>query len=980
MDEEEVTFMNKYNSEKIQAWTDNYINYVLLRNEIITIKDNQNNQKENSPSLIDETQNTIEIQNINSNNKNINDNNNENNENNENIIKIKSRKTDSSVSLLSEKSNDLSMSSEEISININMNKGPQIQKEKTLKNQIKNLKSLINKEINKMYKFYTTKEKDLVQGINLQIDRAKNIIKKINNLNEKELLSIIDSLKDISNLCKELINYVYLNMEVLKRILNLFDTQLNNVTQTTSYIKYLFKQNKDLLYILTFKILDETCLAVENLFHDLKKKVKSHKIFEDPSNEKNKTDFKNSKKNILDNTSQTNIIHDKIFSNLTEWQNYLNVSLNLPSYTSNPIFKNTTIIGESIPKENKKKNKKYDKNIKKNKNDKINDDFKKTVTKNKESEIENTIIIARDSIIENDEKENEKEDENEEKEEILLFKSEDELFDEDLEEDEYTRQIGRISCVGSNLFEPSYRYSSSTENFSFPNNKKNLIFLFCLIGFYSYSYSIIIPKIIILIYNNKNLNEIFYYGLAISIPLLGNLFSQIYMPKIYQEKYKYALILSLLLILIYYILYIIGIKETNIFFIIIGRFFFGLSYLKQLSKAYIDNYVPLTNQIQSNRYYVFWANVGFSFGFFINIINIDDNIILFDIINGNNLIIFISGIILLIILVLVIIFFKEPIKESFNEFDDKFNENDRLSNEFIMNNEKKLISELNENENKKLNIRTITKLSKVSGLNSYIYYIENTKKFYFIKLYFILLILLIANQYASENLLLLIPRICYFKLGGKENYLNYYEYLIVISIISLIFFINYFIQAKCVEKNCIKTKGRCLLMTLSLLILLFHFFFGFVILPGCFPNINDASSISKNKLYKIYFPIVGIILLIIFTELFHVATVNMFIELLPSQDLKFCCFKMSTLITIITKLARIIPFCIIILIESFDENIENFLLGVNFAVGNNAKKYNLCNLVLFGLQSLNYIICFIVCLVSSKLLKKGFKNRILATR
>ena len=169
-------------------------------------------------------------------------------------------------------------------------------------------------------------------------------------------------------------------------------------------------------------------------------------------------------------------------------------------------------------------------------------------------------------------------------------------------------------------------------------------------------------------------------------------------------------------------------------------------------------------------------------------------------------------------------------------------------------------------------------------------------------------------------------------------------------------------------------------MTLSLLILIFNIFFCYLILPGYFPAVNEKEInilINVNELFQIYLPFIGIICLIIFTELFHAITVNMFIELLPSEDLKFCCFKMSTFITIITKLSRIAPSCIIISIKSIDKDIHSFLLGKEFAVHNNkSKPYNFCNLVLFGLQSLNYIICLILCLCCSKLLKRSFMNRV----
>ena len=140
--------------------------------------------------------------------------------------------------LLEAKKNQFSSSmiSDNISIDETLKpKTDQKQMEKIFKNQINNFINLLDKEINKMHVFYTSKEKDLFQGINSQISRTKKLKENKNNLDEGELLNIIDSLEYISNLSKELINYVYLNLKALKRILKYFDSQLNDITQLISY-------------------------------------------------------------------------------------------------------------------------------------------------------------------------------------------------------------------------------------------------------------------------------------------------------------------------------------------------------------------------------------------------------------------------------------------------------------------------------------------------------------------------------------------------------------------------------------------------------------------------------------------------------------------------------------------------------------------------------------------------------------------------
>ena len=992
---EEQEFMNKYNSEKIQTWSNKYINYTLIRNEIFAIESKINDDLEqsmNSSAPNDETKNINQIQHINENNNNDN-NDNKKNDNNKKIIKESIDRNYSSDSL-SKKKDDVSMVSEEISIKINKNFEKDLsQTEKKFEKQIKFFINLLDKEINKMYIFYTTNEKDLFQGINSQIIRSKKLKKNKENFDIKELFSIIDSLEDISNLSKELINYVYLNIKALIRIINLFDSHINNTIPTVSYSylqRYFSKQNSDLTYVLSLKILDQTSLATENLFLDLKKIIISYKIFNDPSNEKTETDFYNSEKNILGNISEINTIHNEIFSILTEWQNYLNIKL--PSSTNNSIFRNTSIIGDSIPKKIKKskkakskfnkkssiKNDEYDEykeydivnnNINKDINKNINkNDFNINTNKLKKKETENKKVNI---IIENDENN----EENDSEEEEIVFKKNNDLSIEDLNEDRDLILIGSNINVGSNLFDPVDTFRFTTGKILNKSNMKNLRLLFPLVGFYSYSYSMIIPKIIFLLYDEKNPDEIFYYALVISIPSFGNLISQIYMPKLSRRHYKSILLTSLFSILIYYILLVYGIKNKKVLYTLIGRTILGLSYLKQLSKIYVDNYVPITNQIQSNRQYALWTNIGFLFGFGINVINTKNFEIIF----------YISGGIFLIMLILVIIIFNEPSEENINELNNKFTGdlNQPFSNEAEI--YEKLVDEKNEKENINNNLNLNNSISNSeSELDSYVSDIENTKKFYFKKIFFILLFLLIANQYASENILLLFPRFIAFVLIQEENKTTFWKNFIITIAIPIIFLLSYFIQTKCLKKNFIKTNGKCLLMTFSFLIIIFNAFFGYLILPGYFPRIEEEDKFfifNKNEIFQVYLPFIGVILLIILTELFHMITVNMFIELLPSEDLKFCCFKMSSIITIITKLTRIVPSVIITIITFKDDIITDLILSSHFADYNDKDKpFNLFNLTLFSFQTFNYFICFIVCLCSSKLLKRGFMNRILAEK
>ena len=58
-------------------------------------------------------------------------------------------------------------------------------------------------------------------------------------------------------------------------------------------------------------------------------------------------------------------------------------------------------------------------------------------------------------------------------------------------------------------------------------------------------------------------------------------------------------------------------------------------------------------------------------------------------------------------------------------------------------------------------------------------------------------------------------------------------------------------------------------------------------------------------------------------EIYHIIIINIFIYLLPSEEIKICYIKLSSLINFVTKFVRIIP-CIIIIILYFSFNDEDF--------------------------------------------------------
>ena len=221
--------------------------------------------------------------------------------------------------------------------------------------KIKSFFDLLDKEIKKIYIFYSSKEKDLYQSINKKIQNKE----KTKNKSCQEIIKEINSLNYLSNLCLELLAFIYLNILALKKILNSLDNYINTKKESISYKylkKFLSKDNSDLIYILSFKILDETLLAIQGLFAEYTNILKNNKEYINDIELKN--EYQNYNTNIKNNVKKFDEIHEKIFSQLIAWKKYLDINLDLPSSSKKSIFKDTPFVGDHAEKKDRKKSRK----------------------------------------------------------------------------------------------------------------------------------------------------------------------------------------------------------------------------------------------------------------------------------------------------------------------------------------------------------------------------------------------------------------------------------------------------------------------------------------------------------------------------------------------------------------------------------------------------------------------------------------------
>lgn len=930
-------FLNQFNKNKIKSWDNNYINYISLCNKIKYIEEkyNNNNSKielgeeevENDNEDVMEIENGIELQKSNLNNIS------------NNLIK-EDEENMSIIENLSNKGNDNNTSNTII----------EEKKIKKFKKPTKKFMNLLDKEIKKMHAFYISKETDLFEGTSSQIE-LYDTLKSKENTNDKKI-KIISDIKYLSKLGQSLIDYVYLNIKALKNILNIYDKKIISISY--QYIqKHLTKNNGDLVYILRFKTLDECLLAINELFNLIKDNLNEEKAFK--NNKELSELFDNEKEEITLYIQNAESTYNSIFEELSNWKKYLNMSLEMPSSSYHSIFKNTSYLGDSsynILNLSIKNKSKLKKGINNNnifshlyeENNKTNLIKKENIINELKNEDKNNIIQKKDF------------DEIGEKNENNTGKK-DFVLDNDL--------MSVDSSKSSNLFRGSDTNSYKNISVLSRINLSNLNLLKSLIPLYSFSLSFIIPQIIIFLKmkNNFQVKDLSIYGVIISITNLGNLLSKIIFHSFLKKSFKIVLVFSSFFILVYYILLILGTyyDKKSIILIPIGRFLLGFSIVKHLSKTYINQNVPISNQINLNQSLKFFYYCGYSAGFLFNsLYAIKWKFTIFDldikIITIIYLVFFLYG---LLIFIIIWAFFYEPSKyPMLRDSLLKFNQRHRLSKAFLVQNEEKEITDKLEKTYFKANDET--NQNELNKLEKFVN--ENKDNPYYTKIKIILFILLISSEYTSENLLLLIPRLMAYDIDNEDNISK--NNIIIFSpiILCICYILCYILQIfNSINKRLKKHKIKNIILILIILLIshgsLYFILFGQEL---------------KNELCSFFLiPGIGTILMILLNEVYHFIIINLFIKLLPSEKIEFCCFYISTAINVITKITKIVP-ALIKLISYFihKDDFEKILLI-------KSSEKCLCNFILFGIQIINYIICLFLVTINHSFLKGGYRNRLL---
>lgn len=144
---------------------------------------------------------------------------------------------------------------------------------------INNFLSMMDEEIKKFFNFYLQLEKNLRHELNQKI-KDYQILENYSNQStwnytdkiKYMVLDFLTTLNKIENDTLDICTYVNLNVTAIRKILKKFDRHLEvyNPHVAIDYLsKHLKKSNSSLVYILQFKVIDETSAVLEKMINDV---------------------------------------------------------------------------------------------------------------------------------------------------------------------------------------------------------------------------------------------------------------------------------------------------------------------------------------------------------------------------------------------------------------------------------------------------------------------------------------------------------------------------------------------------------------------------------------------------------------------------------------------------------------------------------------------------------------------------------------
>ena len=206
----------------------------------------------------------------------------------------------------------------------------------------------LDKDIKKIYIFFSNKERTLYKKINKLLHMKEEYF----NFELGDYLEQYKELNDLSILSLNISEFIYYNLKAVIKILKKYDKKIIGSEFKNLYIKInyiqakLEEQNSDILYLIKFKMIDEINLISENLIKSLKEQFKLNK---NKLNVNSQNDLENKLIDEVPEINQAESLinqnHEKIKSNIKKidkisakitilflpWKNFLRISSDLNS-------------------------------------------------------------------------------------------------------------------------------------------------------------------------------------------------------------------------------------------------------------------------------------------------------------------------------------------------------------------------------------------------------------------------------------------------------------------------------------------------------------------------------------------------------------------------------------------------------------------------------------------------------------------------
>ena len=166
----------------------------------------------------------------------------------------------------------------------------------------------LDKDIKKVFIFFTNKEKRLFLDINKSLHQKEDYP----DYDLSEYLVNFNSLYELSKYNLNLAVFVYYNLKAVLKILKKFDHKVIGPKDKDNHILFSYiqtkleEQNSDILYLFKFKMIDEVNAILESIIRNLRECLKSNKSkFKEEENQ-----IEDNKININDDDNQEKLVNN----------------------------------------------------------------------------------------------------------------------------------------------------------------------------------------------------------------------------------------------------------------------------------------------------------------------------------------------------------------------------------------------------------------------------------------------------------------------------------------------------------------------------------------------------------------------------------------------------------------------------------------------------------------------------------------------